>query len=361
MDCHLQPELSLDEWGQILMAPLKGQRYPIGGMIDLNERCNLACVHCYINQSVSDLAAQKEELTTEQIKHIFDQIADAGCLYLTITGGEPLVRKDFPELYLYARQKGFLVTLFTNATMITPHIVDVLSSAQPQMVEISLYGATQATYEAVTQVPGSFQRCMRGIQLLHNRGIKIGLKGILLTLNKHELPAMRALADQMGVNFRYDGTIWPRIDGDERTYQNRLSIDQMLELDREDTQRFEEWQKKYIEFQDVFIRDKNVLSCGAGLNTFHITSSGHLCACIMLRNVEQDLVKMDFNQAWEKIGELRTMERQQHTACETCTVGALCSQCPGWSQIVHGDFETPDNYLCQLGKARAGQIELNLL
>lgn len=361
MDCHLQPELSLDEWAQVLMAPLKGKRYPIGGMIDFNDRCNLACVHCYINQSAANPDAKNQELSTAQIKAIFRQIADAGCLYLTITGGEPLVRKDFSELYLDARQQGFLVTLFTNGTMLTPHITDVLASAPPQMVEITLYGATQATYEAVTRVPGSFQRCMKGIQLLQSRGIKLGLKTILLTLNKHELPAMRAMADELGVLFRYDGTIWPRLDGDQRTYQHRLSVDEMLALDREDAERYAEWQTQYNQYKDQHIRDKYVFNCGAGLHTFHITSSGVLCACIMLRNTGYDLKEMDFKQAWDKLGELRLMERQAHTGCETCSVGVLCSQCPGWSQIAHADFETPDDYLCQLGKARAGQTELNLL
>lgn len=359
MDCHSLHERMMEEWGQDLMAPLKGRRFPIGGMIDLNERCNLACVHCYINQPLANTTFRKNELNTGQIKQIIDQIADAGCLFLTMTGGEPLVRKDFSELYLHARQKGILVTLFTNATLVTPHVADLLSSTTPQLVEITLYGATQETYEAVTGVRGSFMRCMKGIRLLRDREIKVSLKAVILTLNRHELPAMRALAKQLGVDFRYDGTIWPRLNGEENPFRYRLSVDQMLALDQEDPKRLEQWQTRSKAFHDVTIRNEYVFSCGAGINTFHIDSRGCLCACIMLRSPAYDLAAMSFDEAWQRLGNLRTLTRTQHTACETCRVGALCGQCAGWSKVVHGDYETPVDFICQLGKSRAGQIKLN--
>jgi radical SAM protein with 4Fe4S-binding SPASM domain len=346
----------LEEWGETLINSLERKRYPIGGMFELNERCNLSCVHCFINHAVNDRAARDTELSTEQVKTILDQVAEAGCLFFTLTGGEPLVRPDFSEIYLYARRKGLLMTVFTNATMITPHIADVLASSPPQLVEITLYGATKETYESVTRVRGSYEHCMNGIRLLLDRGIKIGLKAVLLTLNRHELPQMQALADAWGANFRYDGTIWPRTNGDEGAYRYRLSIDEMIALDQENPGRLTEWKKRKDMFDGSKVRNEYVFSCGAGLRTFHITSTGDLCACIMVRKPSYNLLEMDFKKAWERIGEIREWTRQKHTICETCTVGALCAQCPGWSLIVHGDYETPVDYICRLGKARAGQI-----
>lgn len=353
MTCLNPIEISMDEWGQELIAPLNNGRYPISGSIDLTERCNLNCVHCYINQPASCEIAKKSELNTDQVKNILDRIADAGCLFLVLTGGEPLLRPDFPEIYIHAKQRGMLVTLFTNAAMVTPKIADLLAASQPHVVEVTLYGATESTYEAVTRVPGSFKRFMRGLDLLFDRGIRVALKAMILTLNKHELSAMKDLVESYGVEFRYDGSIFPRLDGSQAPYQYRLSVEEMLAMDLEYPDRAQEWRERSNQFEGVLVRNDFVFSCGAGLRNFHIDSRGRMSICTMARQPAFDLQKMSFQEAWSRLGELRKMKRQLHTKCETCTVGALCAQCPAWSQMVHGDNETPVEFVCQLGQARA--------
>jgi radical SAM protein with 4Fe4S-binding SPASM domain len=361
LDCPSRPELALDEWSRTLLDGLGGKRYPINGQMELTDRCNLTCVHCYINQPAGCQAALSRELTTEQVLSILDQIADAGCLFLVLTGGEPLIRPDFPEIYLHARKRGMVVTLFTNATLLTEPIADMLAYYRPQLVDITIYGASQEIYESVTRVRGSYERCMRGIQLLAERKIPFSLKTILLTLNRHELGAMRDLADELGVNFRYDGTIWPRGDGDERPYQYRLPVEDLQALDHETPERISEWKRMADEFKDVMVRNEYTFSCGAGLRSFDIDSHGYLSICTMVSRPAYDLKTIKFNEAWKKIGELRQLKRERHTICETCTVGALCFQCPGWSQLVHGDNETPVDYVCRLGHLRAGQFNNEMI
>jgi radical SAM protein with 4Fe4S-binding SPASM domain len=356
MVCLSENDLILDEWGKKLLQPLNGGRYPIGGMIELNERCNLSCVHCFINQSAGSRLAKSKELSTAQIKAILDEISDAGCLFLTLTGGEPLLRQDFSEIYQYAKKRGMLITLFTNGTMLTPEIADGLASSPPQMVEITMYGATRETYESVTRVKGSYDRFVNGLHLLLERNIKVGLKAVILSVNKHELEAMQAFSEDLGLNFRYDGTIWPRLNGDQNAYPYRLSVEEMISLDRENPERYEKWEERRDAYKGVKVRNEYVFSCGAGLRTFHIDSSGQLSACIMVRKPSFDLNVVPFSEAWESLGEIRHWKRQKHTICENCTVGGLCSQCPGWSLIVHGDYETPVDYICQLGLARARQM-----
>lgn len=352
MDCFIN-DLDFGDWSSAFVESLHGKRFPLGGSFELTHRCNLACVHCFVNQPAGKKNLRHQELDTQQIFHILDTIADAGCLFLTLTGGEPMLRPDFPEIYTYARRKGILVTLFTNATLITPEIADLLAYAHPQLVEVTLYGATKATYEAVTQAEGSYERCMRGLRLLKERDIPFSLKSVLLTLNRHELQAMQNLAEDIGVNFRYDGTIWPRIDGSEEPYRYRLSVEQMIELDREDPERLQEWRNFTERYQPVSVRNAYIFSCGAGLHSFHIDNMGRMSACIMLREPSYDLTTMPFQEAWEKIGELRYLKREQHTICETCRVGVLCSQCPGWSKIIHEDLETPAAFICELGHMRS--------
>lgn len=358
------PESNLDTWGQTLFAPLGNGRYPLDGTLELTERCDLNCVHCYINQPAGSQIIRQKEMTTNQVKLVLDKIATAGCLFLEITGGEPLLRPDFPEIYMYARQLGMIVTLLTNATMLTPELVDLLAASKPHLVDISVYGATKETYESVTRIPGSFARFINGLDLLHERHIRISLKSIILTKNKHEIPAMQHLAEKYGCELRYDGILWPRIDGDEDPYPYRLSARELVVMDLENAQRAEEWKEQADVFTGKQVRNDYVFSCGAGLRSFHIDSSGLMASCTMVRKPGYNLLEVSFEEAWEKLGDLRRMMRQQKTVCQTCTAGPLCSQCPGWSQLVHGDYETPVNYVCEIGQLRAelfSSVKIELL
>ena len=175
MDCPTWPELDLGALTQEQLARLAGRRYPFSGSFELTERCNLRCGHCYINQPAGSRAARARELTTSQVTGILDQIADAGCLYLLLTGGEALLRPDFEEIYLYAKRKGLLLTLFTNGTLLTPRLADFLAEWRPYALEITVYGATQDIYERVTGVPGSYAACMRGIELALARRLPLSL------------------------------------------------------------------------------------------------------------------------------------------------------------------------------------------
>jgi MoaA/NifB/PqqE/SkfB family radical SAM enzyme len=189
-------------------------RTPLSMSLEVTERCNLNCQHCYINLPANHTAARQRELSTAECKRLFDELAAAGTLWLLLTGGELMLRRDFEEIYLYARNAGFILTIYTNGTMITPRRADFLAQYPPYELEITVYGATAETYETVTRVPGSFAKCMEGLRLLHERGLPVKLKTVLLTLNSHELLAMKAIADGYGWEFRYDGMIHPRLNGD---------------------------------------------------------------------------------------------------------------------------------------------------
>lgn len=356
MDCISIPELDTSKWGERLLAPLKGGRYPLGASIELTERCNLSCVHCYINQPAGDCYAKTRELDTVQFKSVLDKMADHGTLFLLMTGGEPLIRKDFKELYLHAVKQGMLVTLFTNGTLMTGEIADLLVDYPPFGIEITLYGATRETYESVTMIPGSYDRCLKGIEIILDRNLPLALKSMLLKENYHELEGMRSLAESYGLDFRYDGVIWPRNDGDHEPEDHRLSVSELIEIERRDPKRIEQWQKYTERFGSQVIRKNRVFTCGGGVHSYHVNSLGQMMLCLMVRHPAFDLLEMDFKEAWEGIGELRKMQRTMHTECETCIVGGFCSQCPGWSYISHGDYETPVDFVCRLGKRRADLI-----
>lgn len=359
MDCSTFAEVTLSEWTDEIFAPLKGQRYPLMGSLELIDRCNLACVHCYINQPAASSEARKREMTTQQVKGILDQVADAGCLFLLLTGGEILLRSDFSEIYRYVKQKGMLVNLFTNGTLLTPRIADLLAEYRPRTIELTMYGATQATYEQVTGVAGSYARFRRGIDLLLERGLPLILKSVLLTSNQHEFPEMRAFIESLGLMYRFDNLLWPRLDGDLHPQDYQISLEEIVALDANDPERREAF-KEMLQINDNhLVRGEHIYSCGAGFRSFHIDSVGLMSLCMMSRQPSFSLLQMSFTEAWASLGELRKMKRTIHSDCQTCDLGEICTQCPGWSQAVHQDNETPVKFICDLAHLRADRLRGN--
>lgn len=352
MTCSFQPELTLDEFTLRLLEPLEGGRMPLSASIELTERCNLNCVHCYINQPAGDEFLAANELSTTEWQVVIDQLAEAGTLFLLMTGGELLLREDFRDIFIHARRRGLLVTVFSNATMLTPELIDLLAEYGTHSLEVSLYGATPETYEAVTRQSGSFERCLRGVELALSRGIKVSLKTVLLTTNRHELEAMETLTESLGLEFRYDTTLWPRLDGTTENLRFQIGNQESLKLDLTDPKRRESWEKTASEYDGRLLRAEHVFTCGAGVRSFHIDSRGRLLPCMMVRHVAYDILSLGFAEAWQRLGNIRGMRRRMSTSCETCTAGTLCSHCPGWSLATAGDFESINADICEMGTLR---------
>jgi len=353
IDCSFDQFVDFEEWGQTLSAPLQGGRYPLSATFELTNRCNFNCAHCYINQPANDEAARQRELSTEQVKVIIDQMVAAGVLFLTLTGGEPLLRPDFAEIYTYARQKGLLVILFTNGTLISEEIADLLYDLRPFNVDISIYGASHSVFEAVTRVPGTFSRCYAGIERLLSRGIPLSIKTELMTLNVDEIVEMKAFADEKGLKFRYDCLLWPRIDGaGEFPREVQLPLDVVINLDNWDGERNDAVKTEIVRLKDLKTRDERVFSCGAGLRSFHVDSEGRMSICMMARRPSYNLLEMPLMEAWVRLETLRKMKRSEISKCQSCTSNVLCGHCPGWSLALAGNYESVVEFVCDHGKLR---------
>ena len=337
-----------------------GRNLPLDGSIELTARCNLRCAHCYINEPANDAQALEGELSCGELCDLLDQMADEGCLWLLLTGGEPLIRPDFVEIYTHAKKKGFLITLFTNGTTLTPRLADYLAKWRPFAIEITLYGHTRETYEQVTGVPGSHARCMQGIELLLERDLPLSLKTMAMTLNRHEMEAMEAYARELGIEFRYDATLNLRLDGGHQPEGLRLSPQEVVALDLADEKRAAEWGKFCEKYWGPPARPDDLYQCGAGLGTFHVDPYGRLSACMMARQPGYDLRRGTFRSGWrEFLPRVRAQQRTIETACRRCELYAMCDQCPGWGQIESGDQEAPVAFLCEVAHRRAEALGLN--
>ncbi len=343
---------------QRMKARAAQSRIPLEGSMEVTLRCNLRCAHCYLGDYRSGIP-ELRELSLAEIRNILDQITDAGCLDFLLTGGEPFVRPDILEIYDYARKKGLLVTLFTNGTLLTPQIADHLADLPPFGMEITLYGATRETYERVTGIPGSFEHCLRGIDLLLERGIRLNLKTMLLTLNQHELEAMRQFSTSRGVEFRYDPLINGGHDGNRSLLSLRVPPEQVIETELQDPVRRREMDDFLHRYATTLVDDRHLYTCGAGLHSFHIDPYGRMSPCITSRARTYDLRQGTFKEGWEQFlpGE-RALPITKITRCNTCTLHAMCEQCVGRAYVESGDSEEPIDYLCQITHLRVQAFKI---
>jgi radical SAM protein with 4Fe4S-binding SPASM domain len=315
----------------------------------LTQSCNLNCPHCYCFQEIN-----KKELTTFEVYRILDEIADAGCFWLLFTGGEPLLRPDFLDIYTYAKKKGFIITIFTNGTLITPKIADYLREWPPFSVEISLYGATQETYERVTGVTGSYRHCINGIEMLTQRRIPLELKTLVTKLNKQELWKIKEYAEECGLGFRFDAIINPRLNGDKGPCQYRISTRETVELDLIDSKRLESWKSFCQRFNSQPKRVYILYPCSIGMWSFHITAYGELHACLMAQEPSFDLRQRCFSKCWpELIKEMQALRPEEKNKCRSCELFSLCAPCPAWAKLENGDLNTVVEYNCQIAHLRA--------
>lgn len=357
MDCPTLSQITANEFYESLPKHVRRRRIPWSGTMELTARCNLRCAQCYISVPVWDEDALERELSTEECVRVIDELVDEGCLCLLLTGGEPLVREDFPDIYTYAKKKGLILKLFTNGTMLTPALADHLAEWAPHSVEITLYGNTESVYEQVTGVKGSYVRCIRGIEMLMDRGVEVLLKTVVLKTNKHELWAMRDYARQLGLRFRFDPVLNHRIDGDPSPERFRLDPAEVVALDVRDGDRIQALQDFSHHFFGPPPVPENLYQCGAGVSSFHVDANGRLSVCIMSRSPSYDLRNGSFRSGWN--GFLPVILQQKRTKpspCQACDLSYLCDQCPGWGQLEHGDPEARVEFLCKIAHLRARAI-----
>jgi len=355
--------ISYGEFSQTFHRRTLRQQLPLSGSIEITRRCPLTCVHCYNNLAMSDREASSTELTRDEHFRILDQLADAGCLWLLFTGGEIFARRDFLEIYTYAKRKGFLITLFTNGTMITPRIADYLAEWRPFAIEITLYGRTKDTYERLTGVPGSYEKCLRGIALLLERQLPLALKSVAVTINAHELDAMQAFADELGVGFKFDSMMNPRIDCSQSPLAVRLTPEECVALDLDNPRRVSEWHVVAREFAGQANppdRADDLYHCGGGVTSFAIDPQGRMSICVLSQQDKYDLRAGSLREGWEvALRQVRARKITLPTKCTACELkSSLCGMCPANGELENGNPESPVDFLCRVAHLRAYALGL---
>ena len=353
IDCPANVLLSGTAYQEMFSRKVEERRIPVSGTIALTHRCNLHCLHCYVGPSVRP----DGELTTGQWISLIDAMVEAGCLYLVITGGEPLVRSDFAEIYSHAKRSGLITTVFTNGTLITPEIVELFQDLPPSDVEITLYGMSAETYKRVCGQAGAFAKAMTGIERLREASLPFHLKTVVMTSNLADFHKIRDFATRYDTKFRLDAALFPRLDGDQEPISLRIDPEMAIDLELENPETVQGW----LEFfqrqgQGAFIPPDKLYTCGTGLTSFYVDAHGMLKPCLLVDRISYNLLEGPFSDGWQDIGRIRDIEVDKGVECAQCQDQPVCGFCPAFFKLEQGSEEIKSSYLCDMGYHRARKI-----
>ncbi|MFO7866215.1 MAG: radical SAM protein [Candidatus Aminicenantes bacterium] len=341
----------------------KFPRLPLEGRMDLTYRCNNRCRHCWLSVP-ENAAVQKEELRIDEIRRIVDQARSMGCRYWSISGGEPLLRPDFPDIFDYLTRKATGYTLNTNGTLITPETARLLTRRGSKM--IALYGATKEVYDQVTRHPGGFEKVMQAFAYLKEAGAGFIVQLVPMKANWHQWDKMIALAESLSPHWRV-GAPWLFLSSEGSPQRNReiiaqrLSPSQVIEVDRPNPGHDETMKELKKETEPgggavSYDDDRLFADCIAERQAFHIDPYGLMSWCSYIKDptLRYDLRKGTFEEAWERFipecAEKVHGGKEWREHCGSCEKRSDCRWCAVYAYLETGRYSAPIPYLCEVAE-----------
>ncbi len=336
-----------------LFAKAGQQGIPLMGSFELTSRCTLDCKMCYIHgKSCSQLRAGEKD--TEWWLSLGREAKEKGMLQLLLTGGEPMIREDFPKLYSEYKKMGLMVSVNTNGTLINDEIIELFSSMPPQRVNITLYGMSPQVYKDLCGNEGAYEKVIKAIKELHSRGINIRLNYTVTPVNKDDLIPADNFARELGVSLRPVTYLFPPVRRGDNSTIDRLSPEEAAQVHFR-------WQKngfgdKFPEYiKNLSLKDTipetneecgERINCRAGKSTFWVTKDGIMTPCGMMTTPSADIDKSGFTDAWESI----RRERENiilPAECKGCNMRSICDVCAAVTMAETGSFDKVPRYICK--------------
>ncbi|HTW59282.1 MAG TPA: radical SAM protein [Terriglobales bacterium] len=339
-----------------MSAKAQALNVPLSVHLDLTYRCNERCVHCYLDHD------DHGEMTTAEIKHLLDEMAEAGVFILTLSGGEIFLRKDFFEILEHARRLMFCVKLKTNAVLIREREAQRLKELHVESIQISIYSHRPEVHDAITLIPGSLKRSITAIRFLKSQGLKVIIANVLMTQNMQDYPGVRALAAELGVECTLDPTITPMMDGNRSTLSLGVDPEALRQVFRD---------KALVEDVDEFCAipapvgadDLETTPCSAGHNACYVSPYGEVFPCVAFPLPTGNVRQQRFVDIWrhsDQMNEVRSIRLKDLTTCTSCSHVSTCTRCPGLAYM-EGNMRGPSTLDCQKSFARTGVPSANML
>lgn len=325
---------------------------------ELTFKCGLRCRHCYTD-CYNEEGDIKRELTTNQVKLLIDKAYQAGVIWLCFTGGDPLTRQDFLELYSYAKAQGFLITIFTNAYSMAKELIKYLKKRPPFAIEMTLNAVTKEPYEKISQVEGSFEKVMQGVNLILKAKLPLKIKTQITKDNAGGIHDIKKFIEGLGLKFRPSYNLFARLNGDLRPCNLRISPEEVLNLNGRNQKSDDDCANRlavsgYRRPPHTAHRtpQTDLFHCAiGGGDGLYIDPYGNTFPCELIRKPVFNLLKVDVDYALGKLLPIvRNKKFTTDSKCNGCNLREGCHWCPGRAYVEKGDIEAPIEYYCKLAK-----------
>jgi MoaA/NifB/PqqE/SkfB family radical SAM enzyme len=345
-------EENQERWRQKMRRQAGRDNVPLSGVLELTRRCNFRCAHCYAGPALR----ADGEMDTATWQLLMDEAAEAGCLGLVLTGGEPLLRPDFATLHTHARKRGMEVTVFTNAVLVDEAVANLFHEWPPREVEVTVYGLTEDVTRRVTGVSGGCARQWDGIRRLVDRAIPVTVKVLATKEIRDEIDGIEARAREWGLRFRVSAEVTARRDGDPAPLAHRLPPEEAARLDEKEAGWSEAIKERFASRHDSSRR----YPCAAGQYGFFVDAEGGIQPCMPLRRFRQPYRPGHFREIWMEVrdaarGQQRAVDNKGVTSLiyDTC----ICIGLTDWSA------DNPDamGWDQALAKERIRKMDMSLL
>jgi AdoMet-dependent heme synthase len=339
--------------GMSLLRAISAKRaVPTGVHLQVADRCNHACQHCY------QIQGQKGELSLDEVRRVLDDLAAQGVLTVNVSGGEATLRHDLLDILAHARMRGFAVRLYTNAFLIDEAYADRLAAVGLYETHVSVYSAVPSEHDAVTRVPGSFERTMAGIRAMRDRRMRVVVKCPATTLSVEGPPGVERLALALGCEFRASSSITPMEDGSLAPLDIAATPEHLVA-----TGLLRPWSPP----ADVAEGRKGFLSvgsCGVGKTGVVVLPNGDVLPCtdtpVRLGNALDDGLAEALR---GDVAELfRALTWSDVHGCRDCDLLTACHRCHATALHEGGDYLGPYRSACGHAiaryKAAVGEVEV---
>jgi MoaA/NifB/PqqE/SkfB family radical SAM enzyme len=321
--------------------------------MEITHSCNFACKFCYNPVKRSDqkrsaaLDCREKPLELNEIKPLLSKLRKSGVLFLTLTGGEPLIHPRFWDILAEANRLSFAVRVFTNGALIDEPAADKLEKDRPYCVEMSIYGASEESYNETNGRGGDFKKVVKAIKLLKERGINLFLKCVLTAVTEKELDRIQDLADELGCELHWDPVLSPSEDGLEYPLSFRASDEGLERLFQN---------PRFKVGTSPFDRGEGDSVCNIGRISLDIDPFGNIKPCIQWKDPIGNVRKDDILEIWKNSTELKALMEMSKKSLEKIKEEtedhAYCFNCIGRSNLLYGDPTKPDECELKIAKLR---------